>query len=264
MQSLDKLWSLLTMDPEFDNVTIVFTGNYLSGSHARQMLSFLCTLRLAHPSPIFLSGPADLAAAAYLGLLKNLELSVALNAVGTTWAEENRQVFASYGVSTFTATDLLHAMPPEHREFLTELAVSVKHPNLVLTAMPATTLAASSLTSEFASDFFSLPHPIHDASALATVHSDSLQAPSAALGSAAATAADNRDEASREYTTRTHTGQRAQVEEENATKTMYVDSLAQFPCINADGIAMNGVGCLAGLFFPSGRVVVASSEFGEK
>jgi len=255
------------MDPCFEDAGIVFTGNYLAGPHARQLMSFLCTLRLAHPGSIFLSGPNDLAAAAFLELLKNLELAVALNAVGTAWAEQNHDVFASYGVTSYTVTDLLMAMPPEHREFLTELAVSVKHDSgMVLTAMPATTLTSTALTSEFASDFFTLPHPLHDPTA-SILHSDSTQhvdSPSTAKGCDAAEvdgdhvritkpsavlppAAEVRN-VSMQEATETETAERE--------KTMYVDPLAEFPALNADGIAVNGAGVLAALFFPSGRVVV--------
>lgn len=265
------------MDPEFESASIVFTGTYLSGPHAPQLLSLLCTLRLAHPSPIFLAGPADLAAAAYLGLLKNLELSVALNAVGASWAEENHEVFAAYGVNSITATDLLHAMPPEHREFLTELAVSVKHTDLVLTAMPATTLAASSLTSEFASDFFTLPHPIQDPTSLAPIlHNDcSPSSPSMACGSRAADGADVDGGSQYDAHRRENLGSSSRMEVVHtdrknkadghpaAEKTMYVDPLSEFPGINIDGVAMNGSGLLAALFFPSGRIVI-SPDGGEK
>lgn len=273
LHSLDRLWSLLTMDPEFESASIVFTGTYLSGPHAPQLLSLLCTLRLAHPSPIFLAGPTDLAAAAYLGLLKNLELSVALNAVGASWAEENHEVFAAYGVSSMTATDLLHAMPPEHREFLTELAVSVKHTDLVLTAMPATTLAASSLTSEFASDFFTLPHPIQDPTSLAPIlHSDHSppppSSPSMACGSRAADGADvyavNRRNGVSSRMEVVHDDRKNKTDGHPAPeKTMYVDPLSEFPGINIDGVAMNGSGLLAALFFPSGRIII-SPDSGEK
>lgn len=268
------------MDPEFESASIVFTGTYLSGPHAPQLLSLLCTLRLAHPSPIFLAGPADLAAAAYLGLLKNLELSVALNAVGASWAEENHEVFAAYGVTSVTATDLLHAMPPEHREFLTELAVSVKHTDLVLTAMPATTLAASSLTSEFASDFFTLPHPIQDPTSLAPIlHNDCSppppSSPAMACGSRAADGADvdghNYDVHRRDSFASSSRMEVVHDDRKNkktdghpaAEKTMYVDPLSEFPGINIDGVAMNGNGLLAALFFPSGRIII-SPDGGEK
>jgi hypothetical protein len=249
VELLERLWNLLTMESWFGNATIIFTGNYLAGPHAKRLMSLLSTLRMSQPSPIFLAGPQDLAAAAYLGLLKNLELQVALLAVGTSWAESHSDVFASYGVDSVCATDLVHAMPPEHREFMTELATSVKHPEMTLTGMPRTELTADAPISSFASDLLAIPHPISDADALP---------PSSASGSTAAGADGSSSEeigVSMDGLTTSTKLNTPMASPREVVKTLYVDPLAQYPSLKSDGVAVNGEGRLSALFYPSGHVV---------
>jgi len=247
LADLYDLWNLLTMEPEFGRCSIVFSGNYLCGPQARDIISFLCSLRLSHPSPIFLSGPSDLAAAAHLGLLSNLELTLALTAVGAAWADTHPDVFGSYGISSRKPSELVQAMPPEHREFLSRLMVSIEHPALTLTAMPPSTLSASALTSTFASDFFTLPHPRL---------SERPAAVQSTGGSQAASLADEQPQQQQDFMP---PAQREMTDEQKGArqKTMFVDQNLQFPAFTPDGIAINGNGPLAALFHPTGHVVCA-------
>jgi len=252
---------MLTMDPWFGTATIVFTGNYLVGPQAKQVVSLLCTLRMSHPSPIFLAGPLDLAAAAYLGLLNNLELQVALLAEGSTWAQTHADVFTSYGVSTGSAADLVHAMPPEHGEFLSNLAVSIKHADMILTAMPATEFAPDASTSSFASDLLELPHPLPDESLIEAA--EARQMPAMARGSGAAVEGGSqiRDTVVPQVKGVGIDGVAStappSIPRTLSPKTLYVDPSVQFPALRHNGAAVNGDGELAALFYPNGHVLVA-------
>jgi serine/threonine protein phosphatase 1 len=130
LRELNIILEKLQILPDLSDRWIVFIGDLVDrGPESRGAIDALLALRQSHPLTTALCGNHEFGMAAALGLIPIPEFS--------DWSDRwvqfygSESTFESYGVAAGDLAALGEALPPAHREFLTDLPWVVEHPEFL-------------------------------------------------------------------------------------------------------------------------------------
>ena len=130
---LDKLTVILEklkQLPDYQHRWIVFIGDFVDrGADSKGAISAVLNLQRDHPRTTAIAGNHEFAMCSALGWLSSRQDS---NWSGR-WVNhyDSDTTFASYGAEIGNLDDLNDKIPPDHREFLTNMPWCVEHPQLL-------------------------------------------------------------------------------------------------------------------------------------